>query len=120
MGNWTPVDKLIAIEIEEIDCKKSPNCHSIVAEIMRGAEAVRSKALVIADTEFPAKVGCKRLTMVSKFYTAGQKIQDKTLEFRISALTPAMYGEDSATYSPEEKKNPQMMGADPSTWSPSE
>jgi len=74
MGTWNPVDKLIAIEIEEINCKKVPNCHSIVAEIMRGAEAVRSKALVIADTEFPAKVGCKRLSMISKFYTAGQKV----------------------------------------------
>jgi hypothetical protein len=87
-GNWISKDKLIAIEIDEVDCKKAPKCHSIVAEIMRGAEAVRSKELVISDCDFPVKVGCKRMTMVSKFFVDDKKVQDQTLEFRISALNP--------------------------------
>jgi hypothetical protein len=69
-----PVDKLIAIEIEEIDCKKPPKCHSIVAEIMRGSEAVRSKELVISECDWPVKVGCKKMTMVSKFFVDGNKV----------------------------------------------
>lgn len=90
-GNWVSKDKLIAIEIDEVDCKKAPKCHSIVAEIMRGAEAVRSKELIISDCEFPVKVGCKRMTMANKFYVDekdAKKVQDQTLEFRISALNP--------------------------------
>jgi hypothetical protein len=83
-----PVEKLIAIEIDEVDCKKAPKCHSIVAEFMRGSEAVRSKELVISTCDFPVKVGCKKMTMISKFFVDNKKVQDKTLEFRVSALNP--------------------------------
>jgi hypothetical protein len=73
-GNWMPVDKLIAIEIEEIESKITPKCHSIVAEIMRGSEAVRSKEFVISECDWPVKAGCKKMTMVSKFFVDGDKV----------------------------------------------
>ena len=54
MGSYKAVDKLIAVELDELNGKYVPTCDQIVVEIKRGDRALRSKKIpVIEGFTFP-------------------------------------------------------------------
>jgi len=86
-GGYKPVDKLIVVELEELDAKKVPNCSALCVEVKRGDRNIRSKEIPChKGISFPIHIN-SQLAMLSQFYVDKDKVQDKTLNLRMLALS---------------------------------
>lgn len=87
-GGYKPVDKLIVVELEELDAKKVPNCQALTIEVKRGDRNIRSKEIPChKGISFPIHIN-SQLAMLSQFYVDKDKVQDKTLNLRMLAISP--------------------------------
>jgi len=73
-GGYKPVDKLIVVELEELDAKKVPNCTALTIEVKRGDRHIRSKEIPChKGISFPVNIN-SQLAMLSQFYVDKDKV----------------------------------------------
>ena len=67
-GNYDPVDKLVSIELDQLDVKKSPKCQACVIEVLRGDKNLRSDEIPCGSSAvWPHKIN-NVIAMASVFY----------------------------------------------------
>jgi hypothetical protein len=79
-------EKLVIIELVELNVKQKPKCEFICAEIVGGYKGIRSKEIA-CDQDFPCKVESK-MVINTQFFLSKGRCQDKSLAIRMLAMVP--------------------------------